>query len=57
MYEAAKFQMILYTQVVLCWFYNKAFAEFYQTCKDIKEKAKGEMNLAGKICLPLGRCC
>lgn len=57
MYEAAKFQMISYIQVVLSWFCNKAFDELYQTCEDIEEEAEGEMNLAGKICLPLGRCC
>ena len=30
-------------------FYNQAFAEFCQTCEDVEEEAKGEMNLVGKL--------
>ncbi|KAB0389949.1 hypothetical protein E2I00_008600 [Balaenoptera physalus] len=49
------FQLYPESQVVSSGFYNKAFAEFYQTCEDIEEEAKEEMNLVGKLHLPLGR--
>ena len=43
------FKLYPETQVASSGFYNQAFAEFCQTCEDVEEEAKGEMNLVGKL--------
>ena len=50
------FKLYPETQVASSGFYHQAFAKFYQTCEDVEEEAKGEMNFVGELwCLLLGR--
>lgn len=43
------FKLYPETEVASSGFYNEAFAEFYQTCGDIEEEAKVEMNVMGNF--------